>query len=102
MTFQRSGPNPFRPDSEAKANYLHYRKGEGDAGEDKGHPLVPLCLPVLTLRVQNHAGVLLQEPQDLEETTFRVRSFLIIDFVFMYVPKKVSNQVTLEGCSGTA
>ena len=42
-----------------------HREGDGDGGEDKGHPLVPLPLLLLPPRVQSQPRILLQEVQNL-------------------------------------
>ena len=41
-------------------------EGEGNTGEDQRHPLVPLLLLLLSLRIRGEAGVDLQKLQDLQ------------------------------------
>ena len=41
-------------------------EGDGDARQDQRHPLVPLLLLLLSLRIRGEAGVDLQKLQDLQ------------------------------------
>ena len=47
-----------------------HREGDGDGGEDEGHPLVPLPLLLLPPCVQSQPRILLQEVQNL----YRIQS----------------------------
>ena len=41
-------------------------EGDGNTGEDQRHPLVPLLLLLLSLRIRGEAGVDLEKLQDLQ------------------------------------
>ena len=48
-------------------------EGEGDTRQDQRHPLVPLLLLLLSLRIRGEAGVDLEKLQDLQRALIGTR-----------------------------